>query len=468
MSNIFSTKSIDLILKEASGEGKGKSLKKVLGAFELTMLGIGAVIGTGIFVLTGIAAANYSGPALMLSFVIAGLACACAALCYAEFAAMVPVAGSAYTYGYASLGEIWAWIIGWDLILEYTVAVAAVSIGWSGYITSLLSSIGINIPAFLANPPGINGGIINLPAIFIVLLITYVLFRGVKESSAFNNIIVAIKVLVVLIFIILGALNMNFQNWHPFLPYGWNGVFKGASMIFFAYIGFDAVSTAAEEVRNPQRDMPKGIIGSLAICTFLYIVVSGVLTGLVPFTQLKNTSAPVAYALSHIGISWGSALVSVGAVCGITSVILVMMYAQTRILFAMSRDGLVPKVFSNVHVKYGTPAKSTLLTSAVIIIMSGFLQIGEVAELTNIGTLAAFIIVSAAVVFLRKKRPDINRTFKCPWVPFIPIVAIIICGYLIIVLPTVTHIRFVVWLVIGFIVYFLYGKNHSVVRIKGK
>ena len=455
MSNIFSTKSIDLILKEASGEEKGKSLNKVLGAFELMMLGIGAVIGTGIFVLTGIAAGNYSGPALMLSFVIAGLACACAALCYAEFAAMVPVAGSAYTYGYASLGEIWAWIIGWDLILEYTVAVAAVSIGWSGYITSLLSSIGINIPSFLANPPGINGGIINLPAIFIVLLITYVLFRGVRESSTFNNIIVAIKVIVVLIFIILGALNMNFKNWHPFLPYGWNGVFKGAS-------------TAAEEVRNPQRDMPRGIIGSLAVCTVLYIVVSGVLTGLVPFTQLKDTSAPVAYALSHIGISWGSALVSVGAVCGITSVILVMMYAQTRILFAMSRDGLVPKVFSNIHVKYGTPAKSTLLTSAVIIIMSGFLQIGEVAELTNIGTLAAFIIVSAAVIILRKRRPDIKRTFKCPWVPFIPAVAIIICGYLIIVLPTVTHIRFVVWLAIGFIVYFLYSKNHSIVRVSGK
>ncbi len=468
MSNIFSTKSIDLILKEASGEEKGKSLNKVLGAFELMMLGIGAVIGTGIFVLTGIAAGNYSGPALMLSFVIAGLACACAALCYAEFAAMVPVAGSAYTYGYASLGEIWAWIIGWDLILEYTVAVAAVSIGWSGYITSLLSSIGINIPSFLANPPGINGGIINIPAIFIVLLITYVLFRGVRESSTFNNIIVAIKVIVVLIFIILGALNMNFKNWHPFLPYGWNGVFKGASMIFFAYIGFDAVSTAAEEVRNPQRDMPRGIIGSLAVCTVLYIVVSGVLTGLVPFTQLKDTSAPVAYALSHIGISWGSALVSVGAVCGITSVILVMMYAQTRILFAMSRDGLVPKVFSNIHVKYGTPAKSTLLTSAVIIIMSGFLQIGEVAELTNIGTLAAFIIVSAAVIILRKRRPDIKRTFKCPWVPFIPAVAIIICGYLIIVLPTVTHIRFVVWLAIGFIVYFLYSKNHSIVRVSGK
>ncbi len=468
MSNIFSTKPIDLLLREAGGESTGKSLKKVLGAFGLTMLGIGAIVGTGIFVLTGIAAANYSGPGLMISFVIAGLACACAALCYAEFAAMVPVAGSAYTYGYASLGEIWAWIIGWDLILEYTVAVAAVSIGWSGYVTSLLSSIGINLPAYLANPPGINGGIVNLPAIFIVLLITFVLFRGVRESSTFNNIIVVIKVVVILIFIILGALNINSQNWHPFLPYGWSGVFKGASMIFFAYIGFDAVSTAAEEVRNPQRDMPRGIIGSLAVCTLLYILVSGVLTGIVPFMKLKDTSAPVAYALSQIGISWGSALVSVGAVCGITSVILVMMYGQTRILYAMSRDGLLPKVFSNVHNKYGTPSTSTLIMSAVVIVMSGFLQMGEVAELTNIGTLAAFVIVSAAVIVLRKRRPDIKRSFKCPWVPFIPAAAIIICGYLIVVLPTVTHIRFVVWLVIGFVVYFLYSKNHSVVRIKGK
>lgn len=465
MSNIFSTKPIDMLIKESQGEtGQHEHLRKTLGAFELTMFGIGAIIGTGIFVLTGVAAAKYSGPALVISFAISGAACAFAGLCYAEFAAMVPIAGSAYTYGYAALGEIWAWIIGWDLILEYTVANAAVSIGWSGYIVSLLQSVGINLPPALVNPPGVNGGIINLPAIFIIGLITTLLVRGVKESARLNNIIVGIKVTVVLLFIIIGVSHVNPANWRPFMPFGWSGVFQGAAIIFFAYIGFDAVSTAAEEVKNPQKDLPKGIVGSLVICTALYIIVSAILTGMVPYAKFNETSAPVAYALSRIGIHWGSALVSVGAICGITSVLLVMMFGQTRVFFAMSRDGLLPKTFGHVHRRFGTPAKSTWLVGIVTAILSGFTSISEVAELTNIGTLAAFIIVSVAVLVLRKKRPDIKRPFKCPWVPLIPALAVISCFYLIIVLPRITHIRFVVWLIFGFFVYVLYSRKHSVLR----
>lgn len=455
---IFRTKSINELM--ANGNSK-TSLNKVLGATELTMLGVGAIIGTGIFVLTGVAAANYSGPALILSFIISGMACAFAGLCYAEFAAMVPVAGSAYTYGYTALGEIWAWIIGWDLILEYAVAIAAVAIGWSGYIVSLLDAAGIHLPKALINAPGIQGGIINLPAIIIIGVITWLLIIGVKESARVNNIMVGIKLTVALLFIILGITHVKVSNWSPFMPYGWKGVFQGASIIFFAYIGFDAVSTAAEEVKNPQKDIPKGIIASLIICTVLYIVVSAILTGMVPYLSFKETSAPVAFALQQIGINWGSALVSVGAVCGITSVLLVMMFGQTRVFFAMSRDGLLPKVFGAVHPKFKTPVKSTLLVGIFTSLMAGFTPIGVVAELTNIGTLAAFIIVAAAVILLRVKRPDLQRSFKCPFVPVVPGLAIIFCGYLIYSLPKITQYRFVVWLLIGLAVYFLYGIKHS-------
>ncbi|MCX7711264.1 MAG: amino acid permease [Clostridia bacterium] len=462
MANIFRTKSIDQLIRESTGEGEGKaSLKKALGSFELTMLGVGAVIGTGIFVLTGVAAAKYSGPALVISFIISGLACIFAGLCYAEFAAMVPVAGSAYTYGYAALGEIWAWIIGWDLILEYTVANAAVAIGWSGYIVSLLNSAGIHLPAFLINAPGVQGGMINLPAILIVFLISWLLILGVKESARLNNIIVGIKIAVVLLFILIGVFHINPANWQPFMPYGWSGVFQGAAIIFFAYIGFDAVSTAAEEVKNPQKDLPRGIIGSLVICTALYIIVSAILTGMVPYLKFMDTSAPVAYALAQVGINWGSALVSVGAVSGITSVLLVMLFGQTRVFFAMSRDGLLPKVFGEVHPVRGTPGKSTILVGIVTAILAGFTPISAVAELTNIGTLAAFVIVSAAVIFLRVKRPELKRPFKVPGVPITPLLSILFCSYLILVLPRVTHIRFIVWLALGFVVYFIYGYWHS-------
>ncbi|APM38456.1 amino acid permease [Clostridium kluyveri] len=460
MKNIFRTKPIESLLEEASGK---ESLQKVLGSFELTMLGIGAIIGTGIFVLTGLAAANYSGPALVISFILAGLACGFAALCYAEIAAMVPVAGSAYTYGYAALGEFWAWIIGWDLILEYAFAVGTVAIGWSGYFTNILTDLGIQLPKAITKAP-FEGGVVNLPAVLILLVITAILIIGVKQSATANNVIVGIKLAVIILFIILGVGHVNPANWHPFMPYGWKGVFSGASIIFFAYIGFDAVSTAAEEVKNPQKDLPRGIIASLIICTVLYIVVSAILTGMVPYLNFKETAAPVAFALQQVGITWGSALVAVGAICGLTSVLLVMMFGQTRVLFAMSRDGLLPKVFGHVDSKFHTPLRSTLLVGIVTMVIAGFTPIAVVSELTNIGTLAAFVIVSASVIVLRKKEPDRPRSFKVPFSPYTPILSMAACIFLIINLQGVTLIRFAVWLVIGLVLYFVYGYKNSAIN----
>lgn len=457
MNNIFRTKSIESLVKGTKGKD---SLKKALGSLELTMLGVGAIVGTGIFVLTGVAAANYSGPALVLSFIVSGLACAFAALCYAEFAAIVPVAGSAYTYSYASLGEFWAWIIGWDLILEYMVAIGAVAVGWSAYAVHLLEAVGIKLPKAITTSP-LEGGIVNLPAILIILLITIILFRGVKESSTVNNVIVGIKLIIIILFIILAVGHVKPSNWSPFMPFGFGGVLSGAAIVFFAYIGFDAVSTAAEEVKNPQRDLPRGIIFSLLICTILYIVVSAILTGVIPYLQYKTTAAPVAFALQQIGISWGSALVSVGAICGITSVLLVMMFGQTRIFFAMSRDGLLPKVFGQVHNKFKTPYKSTFLVGIVTMIIAGLVPIGDLAELTNIGTLAAFIIVSIGVIVLRHRKPNIKRAFKCPFVPVTPLISVVFCAVLIARLPNITKIRFIIWFLLGIIVYFIYSRNHS-------
>lgn len=457
--HIFRTKSINEFISETKKDG---GMNKVLGTFGLTMLGIGAIVGTGIFVLTGVAAANYSGPALMISFIIAALACGCAALCYAEFAAMVPVAGSAYTYGYVALGEFWAWIIGWDLVLEYAFAVSAVAIGWSGYFNNILMNLGIVLPQALTMAPH-NGGIVDLPAIAILCLIAFVNIHGVKQSASFNNVIVAIKLAVVVLFLALGFSHVNTANWVPFMPFGWSGVFAGASIIFFAYIGFDAVSTAAEEVKNPQRDLPRGIILALVICTVLYIAVSGVLTGMVPYLDFKTTAAPVAFALQSVGYHWGAAVVSIGAICGLTSVLLVMSYGQSRVLFVMSRDGLLPKFFGHIHPKYKTPARSSMLVFIVTAITAGFLPINIVAEMTNIGTLCAFIIVSAAVIMLRKKNPNQHRAFRCPLVPLVPALSIIFCAVLIYMLPLVTQIRFVIWLLIGLGIYFGYGYNHSII-----
>ncbi|HUK38066.1 MAG TPA: amino acid permease [Methanomicrobiales archaeon] len=456
--DIFRKRSIKDLIEGSKGE---HALKKVLGPFELIMLGVGAIVGTGIFVVTGVAAANYSGPALVVSFAISGSACVLAALCYAEFATLVPIAGSAYTYGYASLGEVWAWIIGWDLILEYSVSIAAVAIGWSGYLVNLLAGIGIEFPAAFANPPGVSGGIVNLPAILIIAIITGLLIIGVKESAKVNNVIVLVKLSVIGLFLYLGFSHVNPMNWSPFLPYGWGGVITGAAIVFFAYIGFDAVSTAAEEVRDPQKNLPIGIIGSLIICTFLYIVVSAVLTGMVPYLDFKTTSAPVAYALVRIGISWGAALVSVGAICGITSVILVLLYGQTRIFFAMARDGLLPCSFGTVHKTLRTPVKVTLLVGTTTAILASLLPLTSIAELVNIGTLAAFIIVASGVLVLRRTRPDLERPFRTPLVPWVPALCIVACLGLILALPTITHLRFVIWLVVGLVIYFSYGVKHA-------
>jgi APA family basic amino acid/polyamine antiporter len=459
--SVFRTRSIADLVEGSKGE---HALRKVLGPFELVLLGVGAIVGTGIFVVTGVAAANYSGPALVVSFAIAGTACALAALSYAELATLVPVSGSAYTYSYAALGEIWAWIIGWDLILEYSVSIAAVAIGWSGYLVNLLAGAGIRFPAALANPPGVAGGIVNLPAILIIGAITGLLILGVKESARVNNVIVLVKLSVIILFLYLGVSHVNPLNWSPFLPYGWGGVITGAAIVFFAYIGFDAVSTAAEEVRDPQRSLPIGIIGSLIICTILYIAVSAVLTGMVPYLEFKDTSAPVAYALLRIGITWGSALVSVGAICGITSVILVLLYGQTRIFFTMARDGLLPCSFGTVHRVLRTPVRVTLLVGCTTAVIASLLPLTSVAELVNIGTLAAFIIVSAGVLVLRRTRPDLERPFRTPFVPYVPALCILACLGLILALPTVTHLRFVIWLAIGLVIYFSYSVKHAVAK----
>lgn len=455
--SLFRKKSLDELLASS----KKQQLNRVLGPLDLTMLGIGAIIGTGIFVLTGVAAAEHAGPALVLSFIVAGLACVFAALCYAEFASTVPIAGSVYSYSYFTLGEIVAWLIGWDLILEYGLAVSAVGTGWSGYFQNLLSGFGVALPVALTAAPGsAPGTMFNLPAFLIILLITWLLSKGVRESAKINNIMVVIKVAVVLIFIAVGIWYVKPANWTPFMPFGFNGVMTGAATIFFAYLGFDAVSTAAEEVKNPKKDLPIGIIASLAICTALYIVVSAILTGIVPYSQL-NVAAPVAFAMSFIGQDWFAGLISLGAITGMTTVLLVMLYGQVRLFFAMSRDGLIPSMFSKVHPKYKTPYTSTWITGIACAFIAALVPLGTLAHLVNIGTLTAFVLVSVAVLILRKTHPNVPRAFSCPAVPLVPILAIVFCGYLMISLPAITWKMFVAWLTIGVVVYAVYGRKHS-------
>jgi APA family basic amino acid/polyamine antiporter len=453
----FTRKSINDLIDQS--EEKGHKLKRVLSAVDLTFLGIGAVIGTGIFVLTGVAAASHAGPAVILSFIISGLACAFAALCYAEFASMIPVAGSAYTYSYATLGELFAWIIGWDLILEYAVASIAVSIGWSGYFVMLLKTVGIHLPEWLCQPP------FNLPAATIVFIMTTILVIGIRESARFNNIMVIVKLCVIVFFILFGAFFIRPENWYPFIPFGWTGIMTGAAIVFFAYIGFDAVSTTAEEAKNPKRDLPIGIIVSLFICTLLYIAVAAVLTGIVPVGTVANDqsflSAPVAYALSYINQGWASGIISIGAIMGITSVLLVMLMGQPRVFFAMSRDNLLPKKVSAVHPKFGTPYITTIITGLVVAFVALVVPIGTAAELANIGTLFAFAIVSSSVLVLRKKQPDINRPFKTPFVYLIAPLGVLSSLWLMYSLPVLTWIRFVLWLDIGIIIYYFYGRLHS-------
>ena len=479
-SHLLKTKSIEQLVSDV--EEGGKALRRSLTAWDLTLLGIGAIIGTGIFVLTGTAAANNAGPAITMSYLAAGLACAFAALCYAEFASMVPIAGSAYTYAYASLGEIIAWLIGWDLILEYAVGSMTVAIGWSGYMQRLLGGFGITLPVWMSAAPSVNspGAIINLPAVIIVLLIMVLLIIGIRESARFNAAMVGIKLAAVLFFIAVGSAYVRPTNWSPFAPYGWSGIMTAAAVVFFAYIGFDAVSTTAEEAKNPRRDLPIGIIASLVVCTLLYLTVAAVLSGIVPVTQYRSNvaslpgmpiadpqavtqflNAPVAYALAVIHQDWAAYLVSAGAVAGITSVLLVMLMSQPRIFFAMSRDGLLPRGVSKVHPRFGTPYITTIITCVIVAIVAGLTQIQVVGEMTSIGTLFAFVVVSAAVLVLRVKRPDAHRPFRVAGGPIVPVLGIVSCLYLMLSLPVLTWVRFLVWLDIGIFIYWFYGRLHS-------
>jgi len=453
--DLFRTKSIaDMI----AGTHK-QALKKTLGSLDLTLLGIGCIIGTGIFVLTGVAAAKYAGPGIMLSFVLSGLACGFAALAYAELAAMIPVAGSAYTFAYAALGEIVAFVVGWALICEYTVGAAAVAAGWSGYAVGLFKTAGIILPKAWTAVPA-DGGILNVPAIIIVSFLTYLLVLGTKESARLNKILVFIKLGCVALFLFLATPHVNPANWEPFLPFGYGGVATGAAIVFFAYIGFDAVSTAAEECKNPNKDIPVGIVGSLLVCTVLYIAVAAVLTGVVPYAQLNN-SEPVSFALRAIGMNFGSAVVAVGAICGITTVLLVMIFGQTRVFLAMSRDGMIPQSMVKMHPKHGTPHLITIITGTVVCILSGLLPINIIAELCNLGTLFAFCVVSIGVAVLRKTQPDVARPFRCPAVYITVPLAVLFCAYLISNLPKETFIFFGSWYAIGMVVYFSYSRHHT-------
>lgn len=443
-------------------------LRRCLSAFDLAFLGIGAIIGTGIFVLTGIAAATQSGPAVILSFVVAGIACAFAALAYSELASAVGGCGSAYGYSYVAFGELVAWIIGWDLILEYGIATAAVANGWAGYFNNTLIAIGLPLPEYLTKAPQL-GGLVNLPAAAIVLILMVLLAIGVRQSTRVNTAMVFVKLLTIAVFIAIAIFHVNPANWEPFMPFGWFsmtpegrpvGVLAGAAIVFFAYIGFDAVSTAAEEARNPQRDVPIGIIASLLFCTVIYIAVSGLLTGIVPYTEL-NVSSPVAHSLQILGINWASALVATGVIAGLITVMLVLYYGLTRIFFAMSRDGLLPPFFGKVHEKTQTPVRVIILCGLLIATIAGFIPLGELAELVNIGTLAAFVLVCFGVIVLRITQPHLKRPFKNPLNPVFPLLGMLSCGALMAFLPAVTWIRFAVWLAIGVAIYFGYSMRHS-------
>ncbi len=474
--SLWATKPLSRILTES--EGGESTLRRTLGPGSLVALGIGAIIGAGLFSLTGIAAAENAGPAIALSFVFAAIGCAFAGFCYSEFSTMIPIAGSAYTYAYATMGEFVAWVIGWDLVLEYAVGATTVSISWSAYIVSLLHDIGITLPAYLVASPWQpvqlpNGelvyGVINLPAVLIVGIISCLLMTGIKESANINSVMVIIKVTVVIIFIGVGVWFIKGSNYTPFIPentgtfgeFGWSGILRAAGVIFFAYIGFDAVSTAAQEAKNPQKHMPIGIIGSLVVCTVLYVVFSVVMTGLANYKEFKGAAAPVAVAIAHTPYTWLGALIKLAIIAGLTSVILVMLLGQSRVFFSMSRDGLLPKVFSDIHPKFRTPWKSNLILMIFVSLFSAFAPISAVGHMTSIGTLFAFSIVCAGILIMRRTHPELPRPFKTPWVPVVPILGILVNAAMMYGLGWENWMRLFVWLAIGLSIYFTYGRKHS-------
>jgi APA family basic amino acid/polyamine antiporter len=475
---IFRKKSIDSLVNEAQAEGQG-TLRRSLTSTSLIMLGIGAIIGAGLFSLTGIAAAEHAGPAVTLSFILAAVACAFAGLCYAEFASMIPVAGSAYTYSYATMGEFMAWIIGWDLVLEYALGAATVGVSWSRYFLELLNKFGIHLPHSLICSPWetlklgdgtiIEGGIINLPAIFIVSLLSLLLIRGTKESATMNNILVVVKVMVVLLFIALGWNYIDSANYVPYIPentgvkgqFGWSGVVAGAATVFFAFIGFDAVSTAAQEAKNPQKGMPIGILGSLIICTILYVLFSHVMTGLVNYKDFANDAKPAATAFAKTGYGFLQNGLIIAILAGYTSVILVMLMGQSRVFYSMSKDGLLPKMFSDVHSTMRTPWKTNIFFMIFVSLFAGFVPVSDLGHMVSIGTLLAFSLVCLGVLIMRKKMPEVPRAFKTPLMPFVPIAGILVCVYLMSALPIESWVRLVIWMVLGVAIYFFYGKKHS-------
>lgn len=487
---LFRTKTVEQSIRDT--EEPEHTLKKSLSALDLTVFGVGVVIGTGIFVLTGKIAKEQAGPAVALSFVVAGVVCALAALCYAEFASTVPVAGSAYTFSYASLGELPAWIIGWDLILELALGCAVVAVGWSGYVRSLLDSAGLHLPAGLSGTHEGQFGF-DLLAFLLVLLLTAILVFGMKLSSRVTAVVVGIKVTVVLLVIIAGAFFINGANYTPFVPpsepteaggglgaplsqlmfgftpanFGTMGIFAAAAVVFFAFIGFDIVATAAEETRNPQRDVPRGILGSLAICTLLYVAVSIVVTGMQKYSKL-STDAPLADAFKDLGQPFFAGVISFGAAVGLTSVSMILLLGQSRVFFAMSRDGLLPRAFSRSHPRFGTPYRSTIALGAVVAVVAGFTSIDELAELVNIGTLFAFVVVAVGVILLRRSRPDLPRSFRTPLVPLVPVLSVAASVWLMLNLPAETWVRFAIWMAVGFVIYFLYGRSHSRLGLRNR
>lgn len=478
---MFQRKSVEQLLFEAGQTGEG-TLKRSLTSFNLVALGIGAIIGAGLFSLTGIAAAANAGPAVTISFALAAFACAFAGLCYAEFASMIPVAGSAYTYSYATMGEFMAWIIGWDLVLEYALGAATVAVSWSRYLLEILHKYNINLPHQLIVSPWetmqlgdgtvVSGGIINLPAIFIILLLSLVLIRGTKESATMNNILVILKVSVVLVFITLGWSHINPDNYTPYIPentgqfehFGWTGISTGAAVVFFAFIGFDAVSTAAQEAKNPKIGMPIGILGSLVVCTILYILFAHVMTGLVNYKDFANDAKPAATAFAVTGYAFLQDALIVAILLGYTSVILVMLMGQSRVFYTMAKDGLLPKFFSNVHRKFSTPWKTNVFFMVFVSLFAGFVPVSDLGHMVSIGTLFAFVLVCIGILVLRKRMPDAERPFRTPFVPYVPIIGVVVCLYLMYSLPSESWYRLFIWMAIGVVVYFLYGRKHSKIR----